>query len=525
MLIAVLVVLILLATFDLWVGVTNDAVNFLNSAIGSQVAKRRTIYIIATVGIFFGAALSSGMMEVARKGIFDPGFFVVDGAIDVELILMIYLAVMVTDVIFLDLFNTFGLPTSTTVSIVSELFGAALGVAFWLSGADISAAVEAIEGQGVLNIYAGIALSVVVSFTAGALVMLALRVLFTRDVDGNFAIVGPLWAGLSTSALLYFVLFKAAKKASFMTDDVTAWLADHIVAIMGATFLICVAVAQVFSKRPRLVFKFIILFGTGALAAAFAGNDLVNFIGPAVAAGQAVLVEGIDLTAGDVSTPMAALLFAGAVMATALWRSKKAQSVSDTEIRLAASGNVDQRFSRSTVARGVIGAAKMSTGLFRAVVPRGARGFVDRRLTAGHDVVAGDDAPYDLLRATVNLTVAAIVISIGTALKLPLSTTYVAFMAAMGAALADRAWGDEAAAEARITGVLVVMGGWVMTGVLTSMGAFVAASVLMNLGLVGGAAVLVCLVAVAFYRMAVYHAKDLGQRETMNDVLDKKLGT
>lgn len=522
MLVAVLIVLIMLATFDLWVGVTNDAVNFLNSAVGSHVAKRRLIYTIATVGILFGAVLSSGMMEVARKGIFDPGFFVVDGVINVELLVTIYLAVMVTDVVFLDLFNTFGLPTSTTVSIVSELFGAALGVAFWLSGGSMVEAWGAIESRGVLNIYTGIGLSVIVSFAMGAAVMFVLRILFTRDVIRNFGVVGPVWCGVATTAMLYFVMFKAAKKAAFMTDDVSAFLHENILLIMAATFVATTAASFAFRRRPRAVFKFIILLGTGALAAAFAGNDLVNFIGPAVAAGQAVLVEGIDMTAGDVPTPTLALLLAGVVMATALWRSKKAQSVSDTEIRLAASGDVDQRFNRSAVARGIIRAARYSSGVFTAVVPDRAARFVSKRLNQGAEYV--DDAPYDLLRATVNLTVAAIVISIGTAYKLPLSTTYVTFMAAMGAALADRAWGDERAAESRITGVLVVLGGWVMTGVLTSTGAFVVASILMQLGLTVGAFVMVVVVWLALYHMARHHRRGLGQKETMNDVLDRKLG-
>ncbi|MCB1153179.1 inorganic phosphate transporter [bacterium] len=521
------VVLVFLATFDLWVGVTNDAVNFLNSALGSYVAKRRTIYIVATIGILLGAFLSDGMMEVARKGIFNPSFFTMpDGHLDVRAIVIIYLAVMITDVIMLDFFNTFGLPTSTTVSIVSELLGASIAVAFFrYTDHSLVAAGEVINAGSAITIYVGILLSVIVSFTGGALFMLLVRSFFTHDVKRTFKYYGGVWTGICFAGMLYFVIFKAGGHASFMTADVKQWLSAHSWLIMGGVFLVATAIAQTQAHRPERVFKVIILTGTGSLAAAFAGNDLVNFIGPTIAGYQAVFIENVDM-AGKVKTPLLGLLAAGILMALALWKSKKAHSVSDTEIRLASNGDgMSQRFSGSSLARAIITANRLVFKILLVLTPRGLVRLMDgrtRRPDPNKEVV---EPPYDLLRATVNLTAASVIISIGTANKLPLSTTYVSFMVAMGASLADRCWGTSAeATERRVTGVLVVVAGWGLTGVLASTGAFIVGGIICALGIVPGVSTMLVLLAFSLWHMGRRHAKTFNVDDNINGMLQKAVG-
>lgn len=523
MLLTAVGVLVVLALLDLWVGVTNDAINFLNSAIGSHVAKRRTIYIVATAGIMAGALLSDGMMEVARKGIFDPGFFkTADGGYDIAVILKIYLAVMLTDIILLDLFNTFGLPTSTTVSIVSELVGASLGAALFFGSSGYSAMFEVLQSDKVVEIYTSILLSVVITFSMAAIIMFAVRNLFGRDTEKTFKYFGGLWTGVCMSSLLYFVLFKALKHVGFIAADTIAFLKANVGYVMAVVFAASFVWAQFIAKSPKKVFGFIILFGTGSLAAAFAGNDLVNFIGPTLAGAQAVFIPNVDL-AGKVHTPSWALLLSGVVMTLALWRSKKANTVSDTEVRLAGHSNVEQRFSTSSMARLVIAIFSGLFGLLKFLTPMSMRRGIDRR-TAPAVLKEGVTPPYDLLRATVNLCVASIVISIGTANKLPLSTTYVTFIAAMGAALADRSWGGMESAQTRVTGVLVVMGGWLVTGVIAAAGSFVMATILMNTGIGIGLLILVPTAAFLWWRLARLHTAKFGDRENVTDVLQKTVG-
>lgn len=511
--------LICLAALDLWVGVSNDAVNFLNSAIGAQVASRRTIMIVASVGVVFGALFSSGMMEVARKGVFNPDVFLdAQGSLQIGAILAVYLGVMVADVIMLDLFNTLGLPTSTTVSIVSELLGASIAVVFWMTGGDIMAAFGAINTGPVVTIYTGIFLSVLVSFTAGAIGMFGIRYLFTHDIKAGFERWGWLWTGLSFAALFYFVMFKGLKHASFITADMSAFLKTHVWTLMAGVAVVSAVIGLALRKNHRLIFSVIILVGTFGLAVAFAGNDLVNFIGPAVAAAQAVFVEGVQLS-GQVATPSWALLAAGVMMVLALTTSKKAQTVSDTEIRLAAGGEREQRFKENVVGRVIVGAAAPLGKLATALLPASLNGSIQRRCAPPPGTIEGP--PYDLLRASVNLIISAAIISIGTANKLPLSTTYITFMVAMGASFADGTWA-KGSAKARVSGMATVMGGWLATGVIAATGAFITGSIIyltgvLPFGEIIGIVLMATVVVFSLRRSSAHHDKVSANTTTVVD--------
>jgi phosphate/sulfate permease len=511
--------IVLLAILDLWVGVTNDAVNFINSAVGSRIATRRSILMIASAGVVLGALFSSGMMEVARRGVFDIGFFYDDvGTLNVTAVLCVYLGVMAADVIMLDLFNTFGLPTSTTVSIVSELVGASIAVVFWMEGADIGRGLAIINTGPVLGIYTGIFLSVLIAFISGTAIMFLLRLMFTHDLAKSFPYVGWFWTGLSFSSLVYFLLFKGLKSANFLTGDTKAMIEGNTWEIIAVVFLVTAIIAIIFRKRHELIFKIIILSSTCSLAMAFAGNDLVNFIGPSVAAGQAVFVEGVDLS-GDVKTPYWALIIAGVIMVGALWQSKKAKAVTDTEVRLAAAGSMKQRFKSTSFAKAVVRTAHFSYRVAKYAVPASLRAIANRRTKLAQNP-SEDSPPYDLLRASVNLTLASILISIGTANKLPLSTTYITFMVAMGASLADRTW-DPQSSESRVTGMLAVVGGWLLTGFLAAMGAFITASILYLLSLAWGLVVVALLVVFMLYKTASSHQKMFGDQENVLDHIDR----
>ena len=492
-----LAAIILLALFDLWIGVANDAVNFLNSAIGARVASRKVILAVAAVGVLIGALTSSGLMEVARRGVFDPDRFLdPNGILMIEAIMAVYLGVLAADVLLLDLFNTLGLPTSTTVSIISELVGASIAVALWATPGGFFEALTVIQTGPVLGIYTGIFLSVLVAFSVSALIMLLVRVIYTHDVERTFRSWGWLWTGASFASIAYFVLYKGLRGASLVDDATMDAIQANIHWILVGIFAVTGGMGVALRNQHKTVLKFIILCGTGALGLAFAGNDLVNFIGPSVAAAQAALVEGIQLS-GRVQTPAWALFLAGLVMVVSLWTSEKARRVTDTEVRLAAHGATVQRFEKSSLAVGLV---KVFAGLFhgiKVVVPGPLRRLIDRRTEQPeHDI---DDAPYDLLRGSVNLTVASLLISIGTASGLPLSTTYITFMAAMGAAVGDRTW-TTADAEQRMSGILTVLGGWLITGFLAAGGAFVMSSIIV-LGGTAGTAISIGLVLAGMWHM------------------------
>jgi phosphate/sulfate permease len=471
-----IVILFGLAVSDLVVGVSNDAVNFLNSSVGSRVAPRHVIMIIASLGILAGVTFSSGMMEVARKGIFHPEFFTMPE------LMVVFLAVMLTDIILLDLYNTFGLPTSTTVSIVFELLGAAVAVSFlkvMRAGHSLSEVLEYINTAKALAIIFGILLSVVIAFFAGALIQFFSRLLFTFDYQRRVRRYGALWGGVALSVITYFILIKGSKGASFISDATLAWIKDHTGLILFASFAVSAILLQLLLLFTRIdVLKLIVLVGTFSLAMAFAANDLVNFIGVPLAGLSAY--QEASATSDMLGTTMAALrepvrsntaflLIAGAVMVVTLWVSRKARSVTKTEVRL---GRQDEGFERfestvlsQTLVR-VVAALLENTG---RIFPRRMRKAVARRLDRSRyrpkPQPDGTVPAFDLVRAGVNLMVAAALISLATSLKLPLSTTYVTFMVAMGTSLSDQAWGRDSAVY-RVSGVLTVIGGWFFTAMM-----------------------------------------------------------
>lgn len=467
-------ILVVIAALDIMVGVSNDAVNFLNSSFGSQVASRRTIMIIASLGILLGVTFSSGMMEVARKGIFHPEFFTMPE------LMAIFLAVMITDIILLDLFNTYGLPTSTTVSVVFELLGAAVVMSFLKivkAGDSLTTIVQYINSAKAITIIMGILLSVAIAFVCGAVAQFFTRLLFTFDYQRRIDRYGALWGGIALSSITYFILVKGAKGASFMSARNVAWIQDHACLLLFIIFVIAALVLQSLHLLKINMLKPVVLVGTFALAMAFAANDLVNFIGVPLAglqAYKAAMATGQPLTvtmgalSDKVHTPTSLLLLAGIIMTLTLWLSKKAMTVTRTELSLSQQDEGSERFESIFLSRAIV---RLVLGVFetaRVVVPARLRGFVNRRLDPHAAVSVGGDgkkASFDLLRATVNLMVASAVVSYATGHKLPLSTTYVTFMVAMGTSFADRAWGRETAVY-RVTGVLTVIGGWFMTAVI-----------------------------------------------------------
>ncbi len=469
-----IIILVIIAVFDIMVGVSNDAVNFLNSSIGSQVAPRAAILVIASFGIMAGVTFSGGMMEVARKGIFHPQFFTMPE------LLTIFLAVMIADIILLDLFNTYGLPTSTTVSIVFELLGAAVAVSILkiLSvGDSLVTVVQYINSAKAITIIMGILLSVAIAFVCGMVVQFLSRILFTFNYEQRLRRYGALWGGLALTSITFFILVKGAKGATFISAETLTWIHDHTLLLLSVIFIASAVILQGLLLARINIFKPIVLIGTFALAMAFAANDLVNFIGVPLAgihAYQAALAAGDPLTAtmgalaSKVQSQTFFLLCAGAIMVATLWLSRKARTVTETEVSLGQQEEGHERFESIYLSRAIVRLALNISDLIKHIVPRRIRVLVNRRTDprAYRSPLDGERKPsFDLLRASVNLMVASAVVSYATSQKLPLSTTYVTFMVAMGTSFADHAWGRESAVY-RITGVLTVIGGWFMTAIM-----------------------------------------------------------
>jgi phosphate/sulfate permease len=479
-------ILVIIAAFDVIVGVSNDAVNFLNASIGSRVAPLKTIMIIASLGILAGVTFSSGMMEVARKGIFHPQFFTMPE------MLTIFLAVMIVDIILLDLFNTYGLPTSTTVSIVFELLGAAVAVSLlkiMQSGEGLAAIGQYINTAKAITIIMGILLSVVISFVFGALIQFLTRLLFTFDYQQRIKRYGAVWGGMAMSSITYFILVKGAKGASFMSKQEVAWIKANWLLMIVVIFIISAIILQILQTMKFNILKPIVLIGTFALAMAFAANDLVNFIGVPLAGFHSYMAamasaDPLNVTMGVLSKKVQSetliLLGAGALMVVTLWLSKKARSVTETSLRLSQQEEGNERFESIFLSRAIVRLVLHVFDMGRGVVPKGVRSWMSRRLDpeqAPPVVIEGGRPSFDLLRASVNLMVASAVVSYATSNKLPLSTTYVTFMVAMGTSFADQAWGRESAVY-RVTGVLTVVGGWFMTAVIASTTAALFATVI-----------------------------------------------
>ncbi|MDD3636803.1 MAG: inorganic phosphate transporter [Bacteroidales bacterium] len=468
---ALVIVLFILAISDLVVGVSNDAVNFLNSAIGAKAAPFWIIMAIAGLGVLFGATFSSGMMEIARSGIFHPDKFYFSE------IMLIFLAVMITDVILLDTFNTFGLPTSTTVSIVFELLGASVAIAMmklYESDSGLSMG-DYINTSKALAIISGILLSVVIAFSVGALIQFFTRWLFSFRFEKRMRYFGALYGGFAITAIIYFMLIKGVKGASFITDDVGTWIKSNSFLIIMVSFVSFTALLQLFNWLFKLnILKTVVLAGTFALAMAFAGNDLVNFIGVPLAGFESfkTLINNpgadpdfllMSSLKGKVQTPTLFLLLAGLVMVVTLFTSRKAKSVVKTTIDLSRQDEGDERFSSSQLSRTIVRMTIKLSERLSSIIPDRLKNNIDKQFAlVSHDKNEKDYPAFDMLRASVNLVVASILIALGTSLKLPLSTTYVTFMVAMGTSLSDRAW-DRESAVYRVTGVFSVIGGWFFT--------------------------------------------------------------
>jgi phosphate/sulfate permease len=516
------IVLFFLAISDLVVGVSNDAVNFLNSAVGAKAATFKVIMFVAALGILAGATFSSGMMEVARKGIFHPEFFYFSE------IIMLFLAVMVTDVILLDTFNTFGMPTSTTVSIVFELLGAAVAISAVkiFTQPESLHLYEYINSAKALAIISGILLSVVIAFTCGVIVQYISRLLFSFDYDKNIRRFGPVWAGLGVTAITYFMLIKGAKGASFMSGDIVKAIGENTRMILFWSFIGWTVILYLINRILKVdILKALVLVGTFALAMAFAGNDLVNFIGVPLAgynSYQLFMESGagadqflMDGLAGKVPTPTLFLLLAGLIMVVTLYLSKKAKSVVKTSLDLGRQDEGYERFSSFVLSRSIVRNFAYMATFVNNKLPSGWTETVNRQFdqTPFNDKKAslGKAAPsFDMVRASVTLVVASILIAIGTNLKLPLSTTYVTFMVFMGTSLADGAWGRESAVY-RVSGVLSVIGGWFFT----AFSAFVVAFAMAMIFHFGGVLAVVTTLALSMilvYRTHRYHGKRLQEQ-------------
>lgn len=463
--------LFILAVSDLWVGVSNDAVNFLNSAIGAKVARFRTIILVAATGVFLGAIMSNGMMDIARHGIFRPEQFAF------KELMYIFLAVMVTDIILLDVFNSLGMPTSTTVSMVFELLGATFAISMIKMAGDDSGLgfADYMNTEKALSVIMAIFVSVAIAFVCGSLIQYIARLIFTFDFHKGLKWKIGIYGGIATTAIVYFMLFKGTKDLAFMTSDVKAWIESHTWMLLGGCMVFFTILMQVLYFLKVNVFKVIVLIGTFALAMAFAGNDLVNFIGVPLA-GFSSYQDYMAAGGGDpsshmmgvlnesASTPLIFLIAAGVVMVFALATSKKAHNVTKTEINLARQDEGDEMFGSSKVARSIVRWSNSTAQFVVNATPDRVKTWIDKRFDKSNLDIE-DNAAYDVVRASVNLVVASLLIALGTSLKLPLSTTYVTFMVAMGTSLADRAWSRESAVF-RITGVLSVIGGWFLTAAI-----------------------------------------------------------
>ncbi len=518
------VVLFALAISDLVVGVSNDAVNFLNSAIGSKAASFKIIMIIAAAGIFVGATFSSGMMEVARKGIFNPQYFYFSE------IMIIFLAVMLTDVLLLDLFNTFGMPTSTTVSIVFELLGAAIAVSIIKVSKDPSIPLsDYINTAKALAIISGILLSVIVAFSSGAIIQYITRLFFSFNYHNRLKYLGALWGGIAITAITYFMLVKGAKGASFMNEATKAWIKGNGIQIIFYSFIGWTVLLQLCKWIFKFdILKFTVLVGTFALSMAFAGNDLVNFIGVPLAGFESFKVfnstagataDGLLMTsmAGKVKTDTYMLIIAGIIMIITLWTSKKAKNVVKTSLDLSRQQEGEERFGSSFFARSLVRASINASNAINNVLPLKVKTYINKQFDDSSyeekRIALGKDAPaFDMLRASVNLVVASILISLATSFKLPLSTTYVTFMVAMGSSLTDGAWGRESAVY-RVTGVLSVIGGWFLTAFSAFTVAFIIALII-NIGGIYSVFVLIALAIYIMYRTHIIsHKKGAEQIE------------
>ncbi len=511
-----IIALAILAVGDLVVGVSNDAVNFLNSAIGSKAIPFKTILIVASLGIDIGAVFSGGMMEVARSGIFNPNEFVFSE------IMIIFMAVMITDILLLDFFNTLGMPTSTTVSIVFELLGAAVAVALIKIGAgsgDFFTLTQYINTAKASEIVSSIFLSVALSFSVGAFVQYISRILLSFQYEKQAKWIAATFGAIALTSITFFVLVKGLKGSAILSEGLSTFINNNGTIINIGSFVIWFLTCYILAGVKYNIYKLVIIAGTFSLALAFAGNDLVNFIGVPIAALQSyeawqssgVLATefSMNVLSSEVPTPTLLLFIAGMIMVLTLWFSKKARHVTQTEINLSREGEAKERFQPNFLSRFIVRAGVATSDAFSSLLPISLQRRINTRFKKPIITLQKDKTfempAFDMVRAAVNLMVAGILISLATSYKLPLSTTYVTFMVAMGTSLADRAWGAESAVY-RVAGVLNVIGGWFFTAIM----AFVAAAIiayLINLGGPTAIAILLFLAVLLLVRNYINHTK------------------
>lgn len=522
-----IIFLFVLAVFDLSVGVSNDAVNFMNSAIGSKAASFKVIMVIAAIGIFVGASLSNGMMDIARHGIYQPQHFYFSE------IMCILLAVMLTDVVLLDIFNSLGMPTSTTVSLVFELLGGTVAISL-IKIANSNGALQLgdlLNTDKAFAVILAIFLSVAIAFFFGAIVQYISRLIFTFNYKKHMNYFIGLFGGLAATSILYFMLIKGLKESSFMEGDLKTMIYSNTDTIVWGALIFFTLLMQVLHWLKVNVFKVVILLGTFALALAFAGNDLVNFIGVPLAGYSSymdLMAQGGTTTTDTflmesllepAKTPWYFLVGSGLVMVIALATSKKAQAVIKTSVDLARQSDGNENFGTSPVARVLVRTCNNASNTILSVVPLRVKDWIDSRFN-NNEIILEDKASFDLVRASVNVVLSGLLIALGTSLKLPLSTTYVAFMVAMGSSLADRAWGRESAVY-RITGVLSVIGGWF----ITAGAAFTICFLVALLIHVGGIAAMAAMVGLAIYmliRNQILYKKKM-KKEAMQEEVDSTI--
>ena len=538
---AIICVLFIFAIIDLNVGVSNDAVNFLNSAVGAKAASLKTILIVAAIGIFIGASTSNGMMDIARHGMFQPEHFYF------RQLMCVFLAVTVTDVVLLDIFNSLGMPTSTTVSMVFELLGASFAISLIKLGSHegmegVHTLADLLNTGKALEVIAGIFLSVAIAFFFGIIVQWISRLIFTYNYKKGLTAKIGLFGGVAVTSIIYFMLFKGMKKAAFMAVEVKEgltlanFLEDNIGLLLLAIFVVSTVLMQFLHALKVNVFKVIIMIGTFALAMAFAGNDLVNFIGVTMAALDSVLhfhaAVGADpnitpdnftmeFLNNSATTSVWFLIGAGAIMVFALCTSKKAHEVLKTSINLSRQDEGDEMFGSSSMARKLVRVGMGFINGINKISPKNVKRWVAKRFDQEHAAL-DDGAAFDLVRASVNLVLAGLLIALGTSLRLPLSTTYVTFMVGMGSSLADHAWGRESAVF-RITGVVSVIGGWF----LTAGAAFILAGIVASIMYFGGPIAMVVMAALALFLLIRSHLayKNKKSEEVRDEKMDVVLNS
>jgi phosphate/sulfate permease len=528
-----LIALAILAITDLMVGVSNDAVNFLNSAIGSKAVSFKTIMIVASLGVAVGALYSNGMMEIARNGIFTPSMFSFNDVI------VIFLAVMITDVLLLDVFNTLGLPTSTTVSVIFSLLGASVALAIYkvyLSGDGFDTLENYINTEKASEIVYSILLSVALSFALGSLVQYVSRLIFTFHIEKRYKYVAALFGGVAMTAITFFILVKGLKSITFVPSEVKDFIKESPLVIIGYSLILWTIVCQLLiSVFKYSIFKFIIIVGTFGLALAFAGNDLVNFIGVPIAAYQAYEIWAAqtvgatefmmsDLEKENLPAPFIFLAAAGVIMVYTLWTSKKAKSVIETEQNLSRQGEGNEKYNANNLSRNIVRGFMYLGNIISFILPKSLQKKLDAQFIQPEYVGKRDEQPmFDMVRASVNLIVASVLISIGTSMKLPLSTTYVTFMVAMGSSFADRAW-DRESAVYRVAGVFNVIGGWFITALAAFLSSAIIAYILF-IGEVFAFFSFMIIVAIFFYRSNQIHKKKVQEEEEIKKLRKEDIVT